>query len=173
MARWSVLFSAEPMTMLSFSEAACAAIDPNVVAEQFEAAYGASVPVGPPTVVRLNDLTDEYVCEVELGDANGSVSQQRGDCGVLDDLSIVYSPVGPTYPYPSIEAYFAFLEANHAGYEARVLSPTQMMVAATLAVAINAEGYMLIDATGSGAAPTICEPDVTFLTPSPSRSWRH
>jgi hypothetical protein len=44
------------------------------------------------------------------------------------------------------------------------VSATQMMVAATLAVAINADGYMLIDATGSGAAETICDPDVTFLT---------
>ena len=99
-----------------------------------------------------------------MGGDGSSAPVQRGECGLLDDLSIVYSPVGPTYPYPSIEAFFAFLEKNHGGYEARTLSPTQMMVAATLAVAINSDGYMLIDATGSGAAPTICDPDVTFLT---------
>jgi hypothetical protein len=155
---------ASVMTMLSFSETACAAIDPNLVAEQFEAAYGASVPVGPPSVVRLNEASDEYLCEVEMGDDNSSVSVQRGACGLLDDLSIIYSPVGPTYPYPSIEAFFAFLETNHAGYETRTLSTTQMMAAGTLAVAVNSDGYMLIDATGSGAAATICDPDVTFLT---------
>jgi hypothetical protein len=94
--------------MQSFSETVCAAIDPNLVAEQFEAAYGATVPVGPARVVRLSETGDEYLCAVEMGDDNTSAPSQRGECGLLDDLSIIYSPVGPRYPYPSIEAFFTF-----------------------------------------------------------------
>ena len=79
-----------------------------------------------------------------MGD-DSSAPVQRGECGLLDDISIVYSPVGPTYPYPSRGCRASPFSKVTTCVAPRcwTLSPTQMMAAANpRPPAINSDGYI-------------------------------